>query len=264
MTISWRYETIPTTESSNSDLLNRWHKHTLSEPVSLLAIEQTAGRGRRGKTWISQAGDSLTFSMAYPFPKSFTMMQLQGLPLACGLCILKSILQFLNVSESIGKQLGLGLKWPNDILLNQQKLGGVLVEGGQKSPNEPLWMIIGIGLNLRSPPLTTGHLEATSIAEINLHNHVLDAQSLYKLITINVGNTLDLFSKGSFSNFQDEWNHWDVWHNQTLSVHQEQQEIFSGRSMGVNAEGYLLLNTPLGIKQVAAGDLSLSQAKHAS
>jgi biotin-(acetyl-CoA carboxylase) ligase len=78
-----------------------------------------------------------------------------------------------------------------------------------------------------------------------------------------MGDTLDLFSKGSFSNFQDEWNHWDVWHNQMLSVHQEKQEIISGISMGVNKEGYLLLNTPLGIKEVAVGDLSLSQAKYA-
>jgi BirA family biotin operon repressor/biotin-[acetyl-CoA-carboxylase] ligase len=264
MTISWRYETIATTESSNSDLLHRWHEHTLIAPVSLLALEQTAGRGRRGKTWISQAEDSLTFSMAYPFPKSFTMMQLQGLSLVCGLCILKSILQFLNLSESSGKHLGLGLKWPNDILLNHRKLGGVLVEGGQKSPHDPLWMIIGVGLNLRSPPLTTDHLEATSIAEINPHGQSLDAQSLYRLITINMGNTLDQFSEKSFNHFQDEWNHWDVWHNQTLRVHQEQQEIISGKSMGVNADGYLLLNTPLGIKQVAAGDLSLSQAKNAS
>jgi BirA family biotin operon repressor/biotin-[acetyl-CoA-carboxylase] ligase len=264
MTISWRYETIPTTESSNSDLLHRWHEHTLVEPVSLLALEQTAGRGRRGKTWISQAEDSLTFSMAYPFPKNFTMMQLQGLSLVCGLCILKSILQLLNLSESTGKHLGLGLKWPNDILLNHRKLAGVLVEGGQKSPNDPLWMIIGVGLNLRSPPLTMGHLEATSIAEINPGDQTIDAQSLYRLITINMGDTLDLFSKGSFSNFQDEWNHWDVWHNQMLSVHQEKQEIISGISMGVNKEGYLLLNTPLGIKEVAVGDLSLSQAKYAS
>jgi len=264
MTISWRYETIPTTESSNSDLLRRWHAHTLNEPVSLLALEQTAGRGRRGKAWLSQANDSLTFSIAYPFPESFTMMQLQGLSLACGLCTLKSILQLLNLSESTGKQLGLGLKWPNDILLNNRKLGGVLVEGGQKSPHEPLWMIIGIGLNLRSTQLSTNHLEATSISEINLHHHTIDNQLLWRLITINMGYTLDLFSKASFSSFQDEWNHWDLWHNQTLYLHQDKQEIISGQSVGVDAEGYLLLHTPLGIKKVAAGDLSLSQAKYAS
>jgi BirA family biotin operon repressor/biotin-[acetyl-CoA-carboxylase] ligase len=79
-----------------------------------------------------------------------------------------------------------------------------------------------------------------------------------------MGYTLDLFSKASFSSFQDEWNHWDLWHNQTLYLHQDKQEIISGQSVGVDAEGYLLLHTPLGIKKVASGDLSLSQAKYAS
>ena len=98
MTISWRFETVQTTESTNSDLLNRWHQHALINPTSLRAMTQTAGRGRRGKNWVSHQDQSLTFSLAYPFPASSTMMQLQGLSLACGLTVLKSILQYLQLS----------------------------------------------------------------------------------------------------------------------------------------------------------------------
>ena len=73
MTISWRFETLLSTESTNSDLLNRWHQHLLQEPTSLMAFEQTAGRGKRGKSWISEKNRSLTFSMAYPFSSEFSM-----------------------------------------------------------------------------------------------------------------------------------------------------------------------------------------------
>lgn len=258
MTISWRFETVQSTESTNSDLLNRWHQHSLVEPTSLRAMAQTAGRGRRGKNWVSHQDQSLTFSLAYPFPASSTMMQLQGLSLACGLTVLKSILQYLQLSESTAKKLGLGLKWPNDLLCQNRKLGGLLVEGGQKSPLEPIWMVIGVGINLSLPRLNTDHLDTASLSEINTALVGLNQEELWQLITINIGYALEKFTHHRFSAFQEEWNHWDSWYGDLLTVHHDQQIVCVGKSIGVNPNGYLLLDTSLGVQEISSGELSLS------
>ena len=259
MTISWRYETVESTESTNSDLLNRWHHHLLMEPTSYLAFHQTAGRGKRGKQWISGKEQSLTFSMAYPFNPNFSMMKLQGLTLVCGLTLLKSLIHFLQIPNSNAKQIGLGLKWPNDILLQNRKLGGILVEGGQKSPGQPFWMIIGVGLNIGLPRQQTDHLETANIEELNSSGIPIDINTLWKYLTGEVGNALDYFAENSFSVFSEEWNMWDSWLHHQLTVHQNGKALHQGKSVGVNSFGYLVLETPLGLQEISSGDVSLVQ-----
>jgi len=261
MTISWRFETLLSTESTNSDLLNRWHQQLLQEPTSLMAFEQTAGRGKRGKNWISEKGRSLTFSMAYPFSSEFSMMKLQGITLVCGLAILKALLEYLQLTPSMGKKINLGLKWPNDILLDGRKLGGILVEGGQKSINEPFWMIIGVGLNLGLPRQSTENLETANIEEMNRLNIPLELASLWQFLTSKVSQTLEIFSEKSFSEFQEEWNSWDCWQNHQLLVKQNDKVIHQGKNCGVNHSGYLILETPLGLQEISSGDLSIVQQK---
>jgi BirA family biotin operon repressor/biotin-[acetyl-CoA-carboxylase] ligase len=257
MTISWRYETVESTESTNSDLLKRWHDHLLIEPTSLMAFDQTAGRGKRGKQWISGKEQSLTFSMAYPFSPNFSMMKLQGLTLVCGLTLLKSLIKFLQIPSSSAKQLGLGLKWPNDILLQHRKLGGILVEGGQKSPDQPFWMVIGVGLNIGLPRQPPDNLETANIEEINSANIPIHFETLWKYLTSEVGNTLDYFAENSFSAFHEEWNTWDSWINQQLTVQQNGKTLYEGKSIGVNSFGYLMLETPMGFQEISSGDVSL-------
>jgi len=259
MTINWHYETVSVTESTNSDLLNRWHHHTLIEPTSYIALEQTSGRGRRGNKWISPKNQSLTFSLAYPFANHINMMQLQGLSLACGLSIIQCLCQFLQLSIPHAKALGLGLKWPNDLLIGDGKFGGILVEGGQKSIQDPIWMVIGIGLNIDIPNQTTNHLKTTNLTEINFNHLSLDTDTLWKELTMSLGHTLEVFSESGFDGFKDAWNEWDLWQNHTVVLHQESTKMYQGKNLGVNQKGYLLLDTPLGMKEISSGDLSLSK-----
>jgi BirA family biotin operon repressor/biotin-[acetyl-CoA-carboxylase] ligase len=259
MTINWHYETVSITESTNSDLLNRWHHHTLTKPTSYLALEQTSGRGRRGNQWISQKNQSLTFSLAYPFVNHFNLLQLQGLSLACGLSIIQCLCQFLQLSKSNAQSLGLGLKWPNDLLIGDRKFGGILVEGGQKSTQDQIWMVIGIGLNMDLPNQSTNHLMTTNLSEINLNDLSLDIDALWKDLTLHLGHTIETFSESGFGGFKDDWNEWDLWHNQSVVLHQESNKMYQGKNLGVNEKGYLLLDTPLGIKEISSGDLSLSK-----
>ena len=259
MTINWHYETVSMTESTNSDLLIRWHDHTLTEPISYMALEQTSGRGRRGNRWISQKNQSLTFSLAYPFTNHLNMIHLQGLSLACGLSTIEFLCQFLQLSKSTAQSLGLGLKWPNDLLIGDKKFAGILVEGGQKSAQDPIWMVIGIGLNLDLPSQTTNHLMTTNLKELNVNLLSLDMDTLWKDLTVSLGRTLEIFSQSGFGGFKDTWNEWDLWHNHSVVLHQESTKIQQGKNLGVNDKGYLLLDTPLGIKEISSGDLSISK-----
>jgi BirA family biotin operon repressor/biotin-[acetyl-CoA-carboxylase] ligase len=259
MTTPWRFEVVQTTGSTNTDLMSRWHHHDLSEPCSLLAINQTAGRGRRGNAWVSQAHQSLTFSLAYPFSNTLSMMHLQGLTLACGLCVLKSVCHYFQMSEVEAKKHQLGLKWPNDILLGHRKLGGILVEGGQKSPMEPIWMIIGIGLNISIPSIHTEPRDIANLLElVSINDPSTTIEALWKKISSDMGDMLELFVKEAFIPFQNEWNHWNAWQDLQVDVSSPLAKLQSGKCLGVNSYGYLMINQPEGLQEISNGELRLT------
>lgn len=130
-----RLELVAETASTNSDLLAACREQPQAR--LLVAERQTAGRGRLGRSWISEPGDSLTFSLSWPWAGQ----PLDGLSLAVGTAIAEAL-------DPGGQQLR--LKWPNDLWWQERKLGGILIEsvvqGGAVTA-----LVIGIGLNLRDP-----------------------------------------------------------------------------------------------------------------
>lgn len=132
-----RLRAVAETGSTNSDLLAA--SRTDPRPQLLVAQRQTAGRGRHGRSWQSQPGESLTFSMAWPC----TGWALSGLSLAVGTCLAEAL-------DPGGQRLQ--LKWPNDLWLERRKLGGVLIETLSQG-GAPHAVVVGIGLNLVAAPL---------------------------------------------------------------------------------------------------------------
>ena len=104
-------EVVPSIDSTSSELMRR-ARDGLVDPVLLVTEEQTAGRGRMGKGWHSRPGQSLTFSLALPLAPA----DWSGLSLAVG----------VSLAESLHPDVR--LKWPNDLWLQERKLGGILVE----------------------------------------------------------------------------------------------------------------------------------------
>lgn len=129
-------EALPSIDSTNSELMRRARNGQL-EPTVLMAVTQTAGKGRRGKAWTSPGGASLSFSIGLP---------LQNETVLAGLSLLVGVV----LAEQLGE--GVQIKWPNDLWVNQQKLAGILVEitsmGGQH------YVVVGVGINLTTPQLT--------------------------------------------------------------------------------------------------------------
>lgn len=129
-------EVLPQIDSTNTELMRRSRGAPL-DPVLLVAEQQTAGRGRLGRGWHSQAGQSLTFSLGLMLaPASWS-----GLSLVVG----------VSLAEQLHDEVR--LKWPNDLWLHERKLGGILVEtAGQHDGHAARAVVIGVGLNIARPP----------------------------------------------------------------------------------------------------------------
>lgn len=152
-----RVEAVAQTGSTNSDLIERargWDA-AAGEPAPVLRVaeQQTAGRGRLGRRWWSDPGQSLTFSLGLALAPA----DWSGLSLAVGLAVAEALGEF--VGEGPG-QPRIGLKWPNDLWLrgDDRKLAGILIEAQalrQAAPRAdgrtPRWAVVGVGINLGAP-----------------------------------------------------------------------------------------------------------------
>ncbi len=235
-------------DSTSSELLRRADRGAPSGTV-IVADRQTAGRGRRGRQWLSQPESSLTFSLLWRFPGN--AMQLAGLSLAVGLAVAQAL-------DKLGAQ-GVRLKWPNDILLVRgeafAKLGGILIE--LASDRRGTQAVIGIGLNLQTPEGELAQLAGgldQAFARVP-ERHVLFAAILEQLATV-----LDMFAVHGFKQAKTEWQGRHAWQGRAVRILGEGESAPSGICLGVDDDGSLLLQTGAGVERVLSGDVSLRQA----
>lgn len=231
-------------DSTNSELLRR-----AAAPAGsvLVAERQTAGRGRRGRPWLAQPGDALTFSLLWRFADP---QILSGLSLAVGVAIARA-LEKLGVSSA-------RLKWPNDILLADGKLAGVLIE--LQADGRGMRAVIGIGINRRLPPaeaLPPG-LVAASLADVL--PELPTQELLLATLLIALTEVLDPFAREGFAAFQDEWQIRHAWNKRPVRVLFDDGRSLAGTCLGVAADGALLLEGAHGIERLLSGDLSLRPA----
>jgi len=231
--------------STNALLLERANQAAPAGTV-LVSDRQTAGRGRRGRSWNSSPEDSLTFSLLWRWPAS--PARLAGLSLAVGLALARG-LEALGFAE-------VGLKWPNDLYLSghrgEAKLGGILVE--LAADRRGIQVVIGIGLNLRAPAPEQLEQPAAGLAQLGPlpERHLLLATLLTHLMA-----TLDAFEPQGFAPLQPEWQRRHIWQGRPVRLLEEGQVLAEGRCLGADAEGSLLLETRAGIQRFLAGDVSL-------
>lgn len=229
-------------DSTSSRLMERV---ALGAPsgTAIVADRQSAGRGRRGRSWQSTAADSLTFSLLWRFP--YSADRLAGLSLAVGVAVLRAL-------NGCGAR-DLGLKWPNDILYaGRAKLGGILVElqGGRDATAA----VIGIGINLHAPTGDVGQVVAglADCLPALPERHALLAALLSELAAV-----LDLFSSRGFAALRSEWQTHHAWQGRALRLLADGVEVAAGTCLGADDDGALLLDTPAGVVRHLSGELSL-------
>ena len=257
MTANCILERVSETKSTNDDLMERWRAGALIDPVARIAHKQTAGKGRAGRSWLANPEDSLCFSVAFPFKR--TPAELSGLSLLVGLAVISGIAQACGLSESTLHQLGLRLKWPNDLLLNGDKLAGILIEGGQAKPGDTTWMIIGIGVNLRNAEVIDAKLgnglKAGSLSQIT--KTIPDVEYLWLKLIAALEQHLAEFDIHGFQTYKDDWINWDAYRNQAVCISGSGRDPLNGVACGVDESGALLLQQEDKTIAVHAGDVSL-------
>lgn len=256
-------EVVARIGSTNTELLARARQSPADAlvPALLVAEQQTAGRGRQGKTWHSGIGDALTFSLALPL----AMRDWSGLSLAVGLALADA----LDPPQD-GTTPRLGLKWPNDLLLRDadddsapaapigRKLGGILIETVQVGAQR--LAVIGIGLNVR--PLPAEALPAGlswGRADLQALWPGADAPAALARVLPPLVAALRGFERDGFAPLRAAYARRDLLAGRAVTT--TLPALPQGVADGVDAGGTLWLRLPDGSRQpVASGDVSLRPA----
>ncbi len=230
-----------------------------------VARQQLAGRGRRGRQWLTSPDHGLTFSVLWTFPAD--PLRLQGLSLLVGLALVRAL-----TDPRLGTQRSsvcCGLKWPNDLLLQRDdghyaKLGGVLVESTLRTSgagDKELAVVIGIGLNCIANPALQSEIPGQKIAAVSdLLTTPRPPEAILTVVLDQLFPLLAKFAERGFAPFVEAWNTHDLWRHQQVVIVEEGTVRFAGQNVGVDATGTLHLATPHGLKQAVSGDVSLRSA----
>ncbi len=210
-----------------------------------LAERQSAGRGRRGRVWHSPFAANLTFSLLWPSPRP--PQQLGGLSLAVGVIITRRLHQ-LGFDQ-------VGLKWPNDLICDEGKLGGILIQlnGEGEGPSN---LVIGVGLNVRMP---SQQAQAIDQAWVDLAHFATppNRSTLAGLLLSDLLEGLEQFDQRGLEPFLADWQRFDQLRGRPVRLLRGEASIGEGVSAGVSSDGALLLQTERGLEHHHSGEISL-------
>ena len=207
---------------------------------------QTNGKGRRGRTWVSQLGASLTFSLLWRFQCGAAA--LSGLSLAVGVALVRA-LNSLDVND-------VRLKWPNDVLIDGKKLAGILIElqGDLEGPSAA---VIGIGFNLNLPKNVLESIDQPAIDLSNVSMKLINQSELLGVILKHLADVLSGFEQHGFIGLRDEWLGYHAYENKPVRMLLPNGTDVSGVVKGVAEDGILLVETAHGLQRFSAGEISL-------
>ncbi len=238
-------------DSTNKYLNDLAHKDQSASAIFCLAEQQTSGKGRRGRPWVSPFGSNCYLSLLWRFEEG--PASLSGLSLAIGVAVIRAL-------KKQGIQ-GIGLKWPNDIFWQQKKLGGILLEVSGES-NGPCSAVIGLGLNVHlSDDVAVGiEQEWTDINKIVGDSIAISRNKLLANLMSEILQVCQDYTEKTFSDYSNEWRSYDCLQNQQVNVFIGQKTI-SGIVKGIDDDGLLLLQIESGeIKHYASGEISFRRS----
>ena len=250
-------------DSTNSVLLSRAETGAASGTV-VAATLQTSGRGRRGREWIAAPGDSLTFSLLWRFAPGSVPI---GLSLAIGVAVARGLEkvgagdtpQSLEPDRREGRAVsgkppwGVGLKWPNDVLYQGKKLGGILIE---LLPGAPHVAVIGIGINRRLPHALPDDVRATAAA---LGDHI-EINELLAVLLIELLIVLEKFAATGFAGLRGDWMTYHAFQDAPVVLLSDFLPPKQGICRGVDHEGALMFEVNGHIERILSGEISLRAA----
>ena len=235
-------------ESTNTFLMQQAAKGA-AHVTCVAAHVQSKGRGRRGRTWVSGLGSSLTFSLLWRF--NCGAAALSGLSLAVGVALIRALASFgVNNAQ---------LKWPNDVLVSDEngdnkKLAGILIDL-QGDMDGPSAAVIGVGINLRLPENVLKNIDQPAIDLASLAN--IDQNMLLGALLKNLAQVLSDFEQHGFLGVRDEWMRYHAYQARPVRMLLPNGTDVQGVVKNVAEDGILLVETALGLQRFSAGEISL-------
>lgn len=235
-------------DSTNSFLLSNFHTLQLNnDSILVIAAEiQTKGRGRIGRLWHSGLGSGLTFSLLWHFKEGIA--KLTGLSLAIGIAIVRVLRSF-----AIDR---INLKWPNDLLYNNCKLGGILVELRGKV-NGPTSAVIGIGINFNLSLSIRSIIQQDSIDLFQITGKHYDRNVFLSALLLELCDILSIFEVHGFSYFRDEWISCHAYHGKNVKLILPNNLTVFGKVDSINTDGSICLLNSTGRHSYSVGDISM-------
>ena len=223
--------------STNSELLAAG----VTRPVLLACEEQTAGRGQRGRRWHSLPGASITFSLARLIRRP--VRELAALSLVAGVACVRA-LRALGATR-------IALKWPNDLMLDGGKLGGILVE--TRAHGGAALVVVGVGINWRASEALARRARRRVASLDQLPGFSASRNEIVREAARELLAALLAFEAAGLEAVRREWEALDAHAGQRLRVRLADGRVVSGIAAGLAADGALQLRTRAGVRAVASG-----------
>lgn len=240
--LGWPVQIFDSIDSTNAAAM-RFIGMKYCLPLVVLAERQTAGRGRRGRKWVSPFGENIYYSLALRIEGG--MRQLEGLSLLVGLAVLKT-LKDSGVDAA-------GLKWPNDVLVGRRKIAGVLLEL-LGDPADVCHVIIGVGVNVNMRASYEVDQEWTSVhIETGIPS---DRNEMVARLSANIAAYLAVHQQQGFGAYKSEWEENHLWQGRAVTL-LAGSEAIEGVVLGIDAQGALQLQVGGDKKSFSGGELSL-------
>jgi BirA family transcriptional regulator, biotin operon repressor / biotin---[acetyl-CoA-carboxylase] ligase len=234
--------TAATVDSTSSVLLRE--AATLPSRAALVADQQTAGRGRRGRQWLSPPGANLYLSLFARLRRP--LRDMGGLSIAAGIACVGA-LRAQGVADA-------ALKWPNDLLVDGAKLGGLLVELAGERDGEAA-VVIGLGLNLAMPG-DAGDAIGQPWTDLARHGHPTDRAAWAAIMLEALLAAVARFEHDGLAGFLAEWPAVDALAGREVEVHAGERRHV-GRVLGLAADGALRLESAGAEQRFHSAEVSL-------
>ncbi|VVO32050.1 bifunctional biotin--[acetyl-CoA-carboxylase] ligase/biotin operon repressor BirA [Pseudomonas fluorescens] len=238
----WPVLVFDSIDSTNAEAL-RAIERGQAAPFLVLAERQTAGRGRRGRKWASPFAENIYYSLVLRIEGG--MRQLEGLSLVVGLAVMQALRE-LGISAA-------GLKWPNDVLVGQKKIAGILLEL-VGDPADVCHVVLGVGINVNMQMTDEVDQQWTSMRLES--GKVFDRNQLVAALGERLQAYLSRHQVGGFSAIQAEWEQNHLWQGRAVSLIAGVNQI-DGEVLGIDSQGALRLKVDGVEKVFSGGELSL-------
>lgn len=240
--LAWPIHISDSIDSTNAEALRLVNVES-DTPFLVLAEQQTAGRGRRGRKWVSPFAQNVYYSLVLRIDGG--LRQLEGLSLVVGLAVMRALRQ--------SGVHGAALKWPNDVLVGQKKIAGILLEL-VGDPADICHVVLGIGINVNMQKADGVDQQWTSMQLET--GHSVDRNALVALLSLQLQSYLDRHKSAGFSALQGEWEQNHAWQGRAVSLIAGVNQV-DGVVQGVDRQGALRLSVDGVEKIYSGGELSL-------